>query len=172
MLSPAKSLLGGNSLHSSAQKENSKLPNTAILWDVLRSMEGELQRKGLLPRTAQDLFNPLWFLAETERNVFLWRHGCGLTDKDRFEFWIDIPKLIEKRLKQLQSNDYSNPFINPLWEEPLQGSAISEQETEYLLTLIEVIGQIEGHAHALSHVGSELRKEFMGEVERVLLPGA
>jgi hypothetical protein len=58
---------------------------------------------------------PLWFLAETERNIFLWRQGKSLDDVEDYEFWVDIPSLITKRRVQLESPQGLNPFTNPNW---------------------------------------------------------
>jgi hypothetical protein len=171
MLTPAKPLLGVQSVHKSAHFEDTALEPSAVLWEVLRTMETQLQRKGLLPSVTEGSFHPLWFLAETERNVFLWRRGRSLIDKDEFEFWIDVPRLVEKRLKQLESKDAANPFLNPLWGEAMSDPMLAENEKDYLLSLIEVLEHVGPHAHGLSKVGSEVRKELMGRVEKVVLPG-
>ena len=93
-------------------------PKGAILADVLKTLEVQFQRRGMLPSGTESgpgmAFHPLWFVAETERNVFLWRQGCSLIQQDEFEFWIDIEALISKRLNQLDSADPENPFLNPL----------------------------------------------------------
>jgi hypothetical protein len=170
MLSFAKSAPCLTTTNKIEQSLPQKLPVSAVLWDVLRGIEMELQRKGLLSPPAPASFNPLWFVAETERNVFLWQKGCSLIDQDQFEFWIDIPKLVQKRIRQLERQDGNNPFTNPLWGQAEQDSSLVECEREYLEQFDELLSQIEGHAHALSIVGSEVQRELHGRRPRVVLP--
>lgn len=143
---------------------------SAVLWEVLHGVEVQLQRKGLLPQPAPTSFNPLWFLAQTERNVFLWRRGCSLIDQDRFEFWIDVPALLEKRRRQIEKGDANNPFTNPLWGEAAEDPALAQRECEYLDQFAELMLQAAAHAHALSIMGSEIQRQLSGARERVVLP--
>jgi len=147
-------------------------PPTAVLADVLKTLEEQFQQRGLVRRIEQDTFNPLWFLAETEKNVFLWRHGRSLIEQDQFEFWINVEALIEKRLHQLNNLSSDNPFTNPLWEISLPDPDIARREKEYLDSFLESFRRIHTHAAALSQVASLLEKESRKEAGRevVVLP--
>ncbi|MBN8549088.1 MAG: hypothetical protein J0M12_07230 [Deltaproteobacteria bacterium] len=149
------------------------LPQAAVLADVLKTVETQLASRGFLRDQRHDCFNPIWYLAETERNVFLWKRGCSVLQQDEFEFWIDINALIEKRLRQLDSFDSQNPFLNPLWSVATPDRDSAEYERQYLLSFAEAMRQIETHLHALSRLGSLLINELEGETEqreRVILP--
>lgn len=150
------------------------LPKGACTLEVLKTIESQLLNRGILKAPPGVASAPLWFLAETERNIFLWRNGLSLTQEDDFEFWIDLPKLFEKRLTQLQSYDAENPFMNPLWGNSVQDREHAAKEADYLLYFRDIMMKAESHAHALSRVGSILRNDM--SVERkardmVLLPG-
>lgn len=149
-----------------------KMPRGTVLLSVLKTLENQLQARKIIQETCSATFNPIWFLAETERNIFLWRRGCSLVQADDFEFWVNIPALLEKRNSQLRSFEKSNPFLNPFWGMEVQDEAIAEQESEYLESLTEALSQIENHARALSQVGSLLAQEIGGEPQKevVILP--
>lgn len=171
--SPSLSKFVQNSPRSTAAEA---LPAGAVLADVLRTVETQLCERGLLGERKADCFHPLWYVAETERNVFLWKRGCSLIQHDEFEFWIDVPALIEKRLEQLEAFDADNPFLNPLWGVCTTNRDNAVREREYLLSFKEALGRIENHLHALSKLGSALLREQLSEtdlpLERVLLPVA
>ncbi|MFM1848004.1 MAG: hypothetical protein RL417_1478 [Pseudomonadota bacterium] len=145
-------------------------PKDTVLDQVLKTVEIQLQNKGLLSGFDPENFHPVWFLAETERNVFLWRNGFSLADHDDFEFWLRPRELIEKRLGQLERSGIENPFLNPGWGGSLGEPAPRGAEREYLGSFLALIAKIEAHAHALSLVASLLRREGGGERDRVLLP--
>jgi hypothetical protein len=111
---------------------------------------------------------PLWFVAETERNTFLWRQGFSLSDVERFEFWVDLPVLIEKRRKQL-SGEFSN---FELGGNPFIGSSSSEinNDSQYLEQLEHVVQEILGIAHALCLAASTARTELKIDRPKVVLP--
>lgn len=156
-----------------SERPKTDLPKAAVLADVLRTVETQLASRGFLREQRQGCFNPIWYLAETERNVFLWKRGCSVVQQDEFEFWIDIHALIEKRLRQLDSFDSQNPFLNPLWGVATADKDSAEYERQYLLSFAEAMRQIESHLHALSRLGSLLLSELEGESEgreRVVLP--
>lgn len=136
-----------------------ELPATSVLDSVLETMEKDLTRRGLLQIDGSGSYHPLWFLAETERNIFLWRHGMSIEEHEHFEFWIDVPRLIEKRLAQLEGFSPENPFLNPLWGELPYDQEQSSIEANYLKSFTDIALDILPHAHALSHIGSTLRKE-------------
>ncbi len=147
--------------------------SSALLVDILKTLEIQLQERGLLPSNKSSAFYPVWFLAETERNIFLWRHGCSLIEQDEFEFWIDVRELVAKRLRSLEKFDPENPFLNPLWGAQSSSSDTLEQERSYLKQFQSVIGSIEEHATALCHVASRVLEELCPlarEREAVLLP--
>lgn len=151
------------------------VPTSAILMDALRSFEIQLQKRGMIDSPNAQIFNPIWFVAETERNVFLWRRGCSLIQQDEFEFWIDIDRLIEKRVEQLINCQSDSPFVNPLWGVSVLDKATAGREVEYLKSLQEIISKADDHLHALSRVSSMLQNELVpgsGEREIVVLPAA
>ena len=90
------------------------LPKGCVLLGVLKSIENELRKREMLGISGQPT-TPLWFLAETERNIFLWRSGKSLDDQRNYSFWINVPALIKKRRHQLKKPQGLNPFTNPLW---------------------------------------------------------
>ena len=145
------------------------IPPEAVLAGILKTLEEQLQSKGLVHEIEHGTFNPLWFLAETEKNIFLWRHGRSLVEQDEFEFWIDVEALIKKRLHQLETMDPDNPFMNPLWEISLPDPDIKRREKEYLNSFLESFRRIHSHANALSQVASQLDKEYRKELERELV---
>ena len=115
----------------------------------------------------------MWFLAETERNVYLWRNGYSLDQQDEFEFWIDLPALIEKRLKQLASFDSENAFMNPLWGLSIADKDTVNKEERYLKSLFELIEQVKTHLEALSVAAAQVSREIspaVNEREVVVLP--
>jgi len=144
----------------------------AVLAEVLKTIEMQFQARGLIDPIEPGTFNPIWFLAETEQNIFLWRHGYSLVEKEDFEFWVNVEALLEKRLNQLSSFQPDNPFVNPLWGLALPDPELIHREVEYLHSFRRAFGKIEAHAHALSQVGNILKKELApaGGPALVLLP--
>jgi hypothetical protein len=123
-----------------------KIPHGAVLLGVLKSVESELRRRellGLSPSSA----SPLWFLAETERNVFLWRNGRSLDDSRDYSFWIDVPALI----------------VNPLWGSAPLDSNLIRTEFDYLETVEDLVTTVFKQAEALSHASESIRKELERE---------
>jgi hypothetical protein len=160
-------------VQDASQPAKAALPHAAVLAEVLKTIETQLSARGFLCEHKQACFNPIWYLAETERNVFLWKRGCSVVQQDEFEFWIDIDALIEKRLKQLESFDSNNPFLNPVWGLATPDKESAQQEREYLLSFREAVKNIESHLHALSRIGSALLKQYASsgeEKERIVLP--
>ncbi len=150
-----------------------ELPPCSILINYVKTLEIELRKRRLIGSHALDSFNPLWFLAQTERDVYLWRHGFSITQQHEFEFWVDLPGLIKKREQQLGIADLDNPFTNPDWS-LTQGvdSANLDQEMEYLKSLSCALSKINRHAHIISRMVSVLRLEVEGYKTRkvVVLP--
>ena len=147
---------------------------SAVLLDVLKVLEPELQKRGILKIPPGGGFHPVWFLAETERNIFLWRTGCSLIEQDEFEFWIDVRGLVEKRLKSIETADEENPFKNPLWGSSQgQSTELRADETRYLESFLDILASIEAHATALCLVAHSVLEELCPEAKlrhSVLLP--
>ncbi len=143
-------------------------PTGAITLEVLKLMETHLQRRNLLPSTTTTSFRYLWFVAETERNVFLWRNQLSLGDAGNFDFWVIVDELVQKRVSQLEQRDSENPFTNPVWGES-SGSALNvTSEIKYLEMFHEIYKRSAAHAHALCKVMQGISKEMgMGLSERV-----
>ena len=171
-------------LHKYVQKtreDSVEIPSTAILASSLKTLELRLQQRGFLKPPRAEFFTPLWFLSETERNIFLWRRGESLIEQDNYEFWVDIRALIDKRIRQLESANPDNPLTNSIWEfydetgspdlsRDLMGSA-SQLEIDYLRSFLKLTGSIIVHAHALSQVGSMLENELHQSWRiRIVLP--
>ena len=127
-----------------------------------------------MPSTGLGSFNPLWFAAETERNVFLWRSGCSLIQEDEFEFWIDVPRLIAKRSRQLENSNPANPFTNPYWSIASEDTRTLREEVSYLEKFSSVMLEIDTLATALCSITARLEK-MLAPAEsrpRVILPAA
>ena len=138
------------------KSEHHTVPTTAVLLHLLKTLEARLVERALVaaPRAAG---SPLWFIAETERNVYLWRRGLSLKDASLFEVWIDIPTLLAKRLRQLRAETREpNPFTTGLWGAEAEGI---RDEEEYLLSFESAVTPLIAHAHALSKVGEALSRE-------------
>ncbi len=150
----------------------------ALTLEGLQILEKRLLQRRLLPQPLGALANnPIWFIAETERNIFLWRNGLSLADQFRFEFWVDYQALIELRLQRLENVDSENPFLAPLWGQSLpEGTtaehSITQQEVNYLKTFLHAMQKIESHARALCETSSILAAD-LGQTERparILIP--
>lgn len=160
-----------NSVHNN-YKSAHELPDGLILLDSIKTLENDLQKRSLLKEQPKQQMHPLWFLAETERNIFLWRSGFSLEDVEQFEFWIDVNKLIEKRLNQIENFDPENPFFNSLWGFSSGSSDHISEECEYLKTFRDLLNSIISHASALSAVTSLISREIHDQTDRkiIILP--
>jgi hypothetical protein len=130
-----------------------------ILLGILKSVEQELRCRQLIGDPAQDA-TPLWFIAETERNVYLWRNGMSIDERAQFTFWIDIKALIAKRREQLRRSRGFNPFINSTTTLGTHESHGVQGEHQYLDCLEELASSIFKHAEALSHASESVRVEL------------
>jgi len=150
-----------------------ELPAGSVLIDTLRPLESELARRAIIPGQAQQSATPVWFLAETERNVFLWRQGLSLLDADQFEFWVDTKRLIEKRLDHLERVEGENPFVLGTLGDHTFLPGAKESEQRYLMMFHQAFSQIFLHAHALSQCVTALMQLPVGGSAReiILLPG-
>jgi hypothetical protein len=149
------------------------LPEGSVLLGVLKSVESELTSRDLLGLQGHNSI-PWWFLAETERNIFLWRNGKSLDDHRDYTFWIDVPALIAKRREQLGKPHGFNPFINPLGGSHPMSERSVDEEMEYLDTFEDLSATILRHAEALSHASETVRIELSGGTDTrtpVVLPG-
>lgn len=133
--------------------DTQELQLNGLALDNLKQFEEALLSKGILHKRGN--FNPIWFLAEMERNVYLWRTGNSIQDSDDFTFWVQPRKLISKRLHQLESSDSENPFINSLWSIGSLDPSEIERERRYLIDFLELYEASSNHLEALSTV-SEL----------------
>ena len=147
-------------------------PPGSVLLGILKSVEVELRKRDLFGVTLIDT-TPLWFIAETERNVFLWRSGRSIADQRDFAFWIDIKALIEKRRDQLSRVDGFNPFICSMWNSPSEDTRALEQERDYLSAIEDLLGSIFKHAEALSRASETARADIFPDAQTralVVLP--
>lgn len=158
-----------HSVHKTAPLDScyiETVPEDAVLLSALKTLEYQLQDRGYLTTPTHPI-SPVWFTAETERNLFLWRIGCSLTQKDEFEFWVDIDRLIEKRLDQLTSPGASH--------NKGQSEVPTDKEAAYLYGFTKALPKLRTHAHALSHAGLLLELETLSDEQSdrqtVLLPG-
>jgi hypothetical protein len=129
-----------------------------VLLGVLKAVEVELGKRELLGTLANHS-TPLWFIAETERNVFLWRAGKSIGDHLAFSFWVDIKELIRKRRSHLSRSRGFNPFVNL---SPRSGGV--DCEHRYLDALEELSATIFRHAEVLSQASESLREELVPEL--------
>lgn len=176
MINSAKQIAKRNMLYNSVQsvyKTAHDLPVGVILLDSVKTLEQDLQKRSLLKGQSKEQVHPLWFLAETERNIFLWRSGFSLEDVDQFEFWVDINQLIDKRIKQIENYNPENPFFNSLWGFSNGSPESVSDECEYLKNFRELMSSIITHASALSAVTSLICREISNQEERkiIILPG-
>lgn len=150
-----------------------RIPEHALLLGVLKAVESELTRRDFMGLRRYGA-TPLWFLAETERNVYLWRNGKGLDDQRNYTFWIDVPALIGKRRAQLERRSSGfNPFINPLGGNLPLDERTLEVERDYLDVLEDLCVTVFRQAEALSHASETVRRELSAEAEErttVVLP--
>jgi hypothetical protein len=156
-----------------ALPKNTTIPPGSVLLGVLRSIERELNRREMIGFKKGHI-TPLWFLAETERNIFLWRNGRSLDDHRDFTFWVNIPGLITKRRYQLDHPESGNPFINPLWGHAPLDETLLDDERDYLDTLEELSASIFRQAEALSLASEAVRQELEQNAPAravVVLPG-
>lgn len=130
-----------------------------ILLGILKSVEQELRTRELVGDPAQEA-TPLWFIAETERNVYLWRNGRSIDDRAEYTFWVNIPALIAKRREQLRRSKGFNPFITSMTNLGGNESQGVYAEHHYLDSLEDLAGSIFKHAEALSHASESVRLEL------------
>ena len=156
----------GNKIEQSSTNKCSR----AVSAEILKTAEIRMQQKGMLPGGKALNHHPLWFFVETEKNVFLWRSGFGLNNKEDFDFWVDLETLVHKRLSQLERSELSDPAEFSFSEFKLDNDPkISEKE--YLIALKENILPILNHLSALSEVQSEIIAEGTRlKSNRVVLP--
>jgi hypothetical protein len=129
-----------------------KIPQEGVLLSLFRTFENRLIERQMLPDPQSSGFNPIWFLGETERNIFLWRNKKSIKDADDYAFWLDVRKLISKRLAQLENSNPDNPFLNPLWGCPSGTLDNCPNEKRYLSEFLKLYGPAEPHLAAISAV--------------------
>jgi hypothetical protein len=144
-----------------------------ILLDVLKTLETQIRTRNLLHGVHSFPFHPLWFQAENERNVFLWREGFSIIQKDEFEFWVDVPALIKKRQRALQDATFNHPLSNAQWPSMSNASQAIELETTYLKELGSLFDALAAQATALCEASSRVIQELCGHEPRkrvVIIP--
>ena len=153
------------------QGTTQNLSTGCVLLGILKSIETELRKRNHLWSSGTPP-TPLWFLAETERNIFLWRTNQSLDDARKYSFWVDIRGLISKRREQLSRPQDSNPFTNPLWGSGALDASLVERERDYLDALEDLIPTAFKRAEALSRASESLRLEIDPEAGRsmVIIP--
>jgi hypothetical protein len=139
-----------------------------VLLGILKSIENELRKRKHL-WSSGPAPTPLWFLAETERNIFLWRGNQSLDDARKYSFWIDIRGLIAKRRNQLSHPHASNPFTNPLWGSASLDTSLVEKERDYLDALEDLIPNAFKRAETLSRASESLRLEIDPDAVRMVV---
>lgn len=149
------------------------IPTSAVLIEHFKTAENRLQAKSFVKNRRNHTIIPLWFLAETERNIYLWQNGFSLGDKDNFEFWIDGPRLIAKRIQQLNHYASDNPFLNPLWGSSTTDKDNIKYENDYLESLGLVLTKIWKHMHVISLLETYLTRKLNPEHQTtiIILPG-
>jgi hypothetical protein len=165
--SDEKSTTAMQEVHTQVCKNNQNIPEGAVLLGVLKAIEKEFARRGLLEPTVNQAM-PLWFLAETERNVFLWRHGRSIDNCAEFSFWVDVPALIEKRRRHLSRCRGFNPFV---CGSPSETGA--QHELRYLDQIEDMEDSIFFKAALISRVSESLQNELepaQAFCTRVVLP--
>lgn len=155
-------------------KKQESLPNNAILLSIFKTIEIQFQDKGFLPKLNSNV-EPLWVFAEKEKDNYLWRKGSSISSSTNVEFWIDIKKLCEKKLKQIElSQEGFEVLHSGISSEALKEPSLLIQEMEYLKALIQASSKIEKHASALSHAGVILENEILNQENKnttfILLP--
>lgn len=147
-------LLHTQIIRTSTCKVEHTSPIGCVLLGMLKAVEQELAKRDLLGLRELGA-TPLWFVAETERNVFLWRNGKSISDYANYSFWIDIKALIRKRRSHLARHKGFNPFI-----QVTAGSLEADAEHRYLELLEELADTIFKHAEVLSHASESIRSEL------------
>ncbi len=139
-----------------------------VLTETFKMFEEELREKGVVQKAGY----PLWFFAETEENVYLWKKGVSIEEKERYEFWINLKTLLKKRQEQLsRDKDFNFPFFN--FQASFEGGGrkdtdIVEEEKRYLLSLEKILHNSFIHLQFISALKSVLTNRE-GAKERVIL---
>lgn len=137
--------------------------------ELLKSVERELVGRKMISGPAPSC--PLWFLANLERDLFLWRSGRSVADKREFEFWVNPHALIQKRIDQLCGSG------RVLFPQSLFGSNSDDSDTirdeiDYLEELGDRLSSVQNHLEALSSAISIVLNSICAQSERnkVVLP--
>jgi len=132
--------------------EKKPLPKTGALLDLWKKFECRLIERKMVVDPVELGCNPLWFLAETERNIFLWRNKSSISQVSEYNFWIDLKRLASKRLAQLENSDKENPFLNPLWPQSGSSQDNGVSEKDYIINVLSFYNAAEAHLTALSAI--------------------
>lgn len=146
----------------------------AIPIDILKTFEVRLQQKRILDPNHLS-FGSIWFLAETEKNICLWRRGCSIAEEQRFNFYVNVPALVRKRISQLDSETVDSPFVNPLWGLVPPSTELLQLEKEYHLSFLSIWSKVEEHLLALRAIRDIIEWKTQPNAnttrEVVILPG-
>lgn len=128
------------SLFKSAQNlvpsSEATLPSTALTVGALKKVECAFWQKHVV-EDPKGRHLPLWFIGETERNISLWKMGLSLDDLQNLEVWIDVPRLIEKRISKIEIEHDLGMFSGNI------------EELNYLKSLETAFIPVLEHAHCL-----------------------
>ncbi len=147
---------------------NVQISRSAFHAELLRPLETKLAERGLTPDPHENEVYPLWFHLETEINIYLWKRGLSISEKSRFQFWIEPKEFIEKRLEQISHFEEHNPFLSPLWGFSQAHPNAPVLEREYLLALEASLERVCIHLHALSMASDQVSNS---KTETAALPG-
>ena len=144
-------------------RENAKYKNVpktnfseqSCSLNIFKKFEEEVRGKSLL---GNNHIFPVWFHAETEVNIFLWRNGFSLEDKKEFDFWLNPTEMIKKLKNKNFINAKTENILfnfNFLELEQLDQSENNQsinkcEEIEYYENFLNILKITLEHIHALS----------------------
>ncbi len=146
-----------------------RVPAYPVSLEALKLTEEQLRRRALIAHSSSEDFYPLWFLAETERNVFLWQHHFSLSDMSLFHFSIDIDALIEKRMRHISSGNSFNSLDDGFDQASSTQGWRNNRERDYLRSLQQTLQPLMPHLSALSSTISDLENSNPASAEAINL---
>lgn len=142
------------------------VPAGSIMLGALRPFELALQERNIITHVSPV---PLWFLAETERNTFLWKNGLSLVHSCYFDFWVQVDDLIEKRKSQLDRVTPDNPFSGVLLGSTTIDPSSIDLERNYLEDIKAHFSRISLYAECLCHATNSVLEQMSPRIT-VALP--
>jgi hypothetical protein len=122
--------------HCLVSSNEAVIPSTALTVGAIKKIECAYWHKKVLGDPGGRHL-PLWFIAETERNISLWKMGLSLDDIQHIEIWVDLPVLIEKRINKIEIEHDMGMFSGTL------------EELTYLKNFETALIPVLEHAHCL-----------------------